>query len=138
MEARTDVNVFPVFSQLHRHLGLAETTAVPNVASFPQSLPAREITQLEIELLLSLRNRLAQLESQVATEEDAFLARLEAGASIEPGVHVAELKEHFRRNVSWKDVVVRLANRLRLNGEAYCAKVLAATKPTRTVSLDVR
>jgi hypothetical protein len=36
------------------------------------------------------------------------------------------------------DVVIRLASRLKMNGEAYCDRVLAATKPSRTVSLEVR
>jgi hypothetical protein len=73
----------------------------------------------------------------VEAAEQAIKARLETGASLEPGDHRAELKENFRRNVSWKDVVVRLAERLKLDGEAYCAKVLSSTKPTRTVSLVV-
>jgi hypothetical protein len=89
-------------------------------------------------MFLSLRNRLSRLEEQVATEEAALKARLEAGANVESGVHIAELKEHSRRNVAWKEVVVRLATRLKLDGEAYCARVLAATKPTRTVSLVVK
>ena len=115
------------------------TQTLPHVVPFPQSVPAvKAITQLELELFLSLCNRLDALKEQVAIEEAALKARLEAGATVDPGVHVAELKEHFRRNVAWKDVVVRLANRLKLNGEAYCSKVLAATKPSRTVSLNVR
>jgi hypothetical protein len=108
---------FPVFSQLH-------TRTEP-------------ITQLELELFLSLRNRLKQLESQVAAEEAALKSRLEAGTSVDPGVHVLELKESFRRNVSWKDVVMRLATRLKMDGAGYCARVLASTRPTRTVSLIV-
>jgi hypothetical protein len=107
---------FPVFSQLHR---------------------TEPITQLELELLLSLRNRLKKLQDQVDDEENALKSRLEAGTTVDPGVHVAELKESFRRNVSWKDVVIRLAERLKLNGEAYCAKVLSSTKPSRTVSLVI-
>jgi hypothetical protein len=117
-----------------------QTIAVPSAPlqfPQPQKLP-QQITQLELQLFLSLQGRLAQLETEIEGVDKDFKARLQAGASIEPGAHVAELKEHFRRNVSWKDVVIRLANRLKLNGEAYCAKVLAATKPTRTVSLDVR
>ena len=111
---------------------------VSSVVPFPQSVPAKEpITQLEIELLLSLRGRLAQLQSQVETEEAAFRARLEAGASVEPGARGAELKESWRRNVSWKSVCIRLAKRLRLDGAAYCARVLASTKPTRSVSLEI-
>ncbi len=94
------------------------------------------ITQLELELLLSLHGRLHQLQEQVAAEQ-SIKARLETGATLEPGDHRAELKENFRRNVSWKDVVVRLAERLRMDGEAYCSKVLNSTKPTRSVSLVI-
>ena len=114
---------------------------VSHVAPFPQSVPAvpakEPITQLEIELLLSLRSRLAQLQGQVSTEESAFQERLEAGASVEPGAHGAELKESWRRNVSWKSVCIRLARRLKLDGAVYCARVLASTKPTRSVSLEI-
>jgi hypothetical protein len=95
------------------------------------------ITQLELTVLLSLRGRLHQLEEQVEAAEQSIKARLETGAFLEPGDHKAELKENSRRNVSWKDVVVRLAERLKMNGETYCAKVLSSTKPTRTVSLVV-
>jgi hypothetical protein len=34
-------------------------------------------------------------------------------------------------------VVIRLAERLRMDGEAYCAKVLNSTKPTRTISVVI-
>jgi hypothetical protein len=102
------------------------------VVPFPAS---QAITQLELTVLLSLRGRLHQLQEQVETAEQSIKARLETGASLESGDHRAELKENFRRNVSWKDVVVRLAERLKMDGEAYCAKVLSSTKPSRTVSL---
>ena len=95
------------------------------------------ITQLELTILLSLRGRLHQLQEQLEAAEQSIKTRLETGAFLEPGDHRAELKENFRRNVSWKDVVVRLAERLKLNGEAYCAKVLSSTKPSRTVSLVI-
>ncbi len=65
-------------------------------------------------------------------------SRLECGAAVEPGIHTAELKENHRRNVAWKAVAVRLANRLKMNGEAYAKRVLASTRPTRSVSLEVR
>jgi hypothetical protein len=110
----------------------------PHVVQFPQSESAKEtISQTELGLLLSLRGRLKQLQEQIATEEDSLKTRLAAGAVIEPGDHTAELKENPRRNVSWKDVAIRLANRLKWDGEMYCARVLAATKPTKTVSLEV-
>ena len=116
--------------------------------SIPQSLeqsklavvpfPAPQaVTQLELTALLSLRGRLHQLQEQVEAAEQSIKTRLEKGASLEPGDHRAELKENFRRNVGWKEVVIRLAERLRMNGEAYCARVLSSTKPSRTVSLAV-
>ena len=111
----------------------------PHVVQFPQSVPAVEtIHQTELQLLLSLRGRLKQLQEEIATEEESLKTRLEAGAEIEAGDHTAELKENNRRNVSWKDVAIRLADRLKLDGEMYCARVLAATKPTKTVSLIVQ
>jgi hypothetical protein len=95
------------------------------------------VTQLELATLLGLRGRLHQLEAQVEEATQSIKTRIETGAILEPGDHRAELKENFRRNVSWKDVVVRLAERLRMDGEAYCAKVLSSTKPSRTVSLVI-
>jgi hypothetical protein len=115
------------------------TIAAPSATlQFPQSIPAEEpITQLELELLLSLRSRLAQLETQVTTEEATLRARLEAGAAVESGARRVGLKQSWRRNVSWKSVCIRLAKRLKLNGAAYCARVLASTKSTRCVSLEI-
>src|ERR1700693_4518394 len=106
------------------------------VVPFPQ-LPPQQISQAEIIPFLSLPGRLHQLEQQVEAAELSIKSRLEGGASLEPGSHTAELKESFRRNVSWKDVVVRLAERLKMNGGAYCAKVLSSTKPPRSVSLVI-
>ena len=114
------------------------TQTVPHVLPFPQSVPAIEhINQVKLELLLSLRGRLKQLQEQVATEEESLKTRLEAGAVIEPGNHCASLKENSRRSVPWKEVVCKLAVRLGYDPDAYTSRVLSATKPTRTVSLEV-
>lgn len=115
---------------ISQSLSQSKLTVVP--------FPAPEaVSQLELVTLLSLRGRLHQLQEQVEQAEQSIKTRLEKGAFLEPGDHRAELKENFRRNVSWKDVVVRLAERLRMDGAAYCAKVLASTKPSRTVSLVI-
>jgi hypothetical protein len=101
------------------------------------SKPPDEISQFEIAALLSLRNRARQIEKQIANAEESIRSRLESGATVEAGEHAAELKESFRRNVAWKEVVVRLADRLygEDRGEAYCSNVLENTKPARTLSL---
>lgn len=115
---------------------MATQQSIPQLAVVPFPAP-QAVTQLELVTLLSLRGRLRQLEEQVQQAEQSIKTRLETGATLEPGDHRAELKENFRRNVSWKDVVIRLAERLRMDGEAYCAKVLSSTKPSRTVSLSI-
>jgi hypothetical protein len=100
--------------------------------------PPKQITQTELMLFLSLSGRLQQLEEQVTAAHDDLKARLEAGAAVQPGDHVAKLQEIFRRNVSWKDVATRLADKLYFGkGLNYVERILRKTKPTRTVSLVV-
>jgi hypothetical protein len=106
-------------------------------AVVPFPAPPQSITQLELAALLSLRGRLHQLEEQVEAAEQSIQARLEAGSSVECGDHVAKLKPNSRRNVAWKDVVARLAEKLKMDGQLYCARVLAATKPTKTITLVI-
>jgi hypothetical protein len=115
------------------------TQTVSHVIVFPQSVPAvvEVISQVELELILSLRARLTKLEEEASAAETSLKTRLEAGASVESGDHTATLKESYRRNVAWKAVVVRLAERLKMNGEAYARRVLSATKPTRHVNVVI-
>jgi hypothetical protein len=98
------------------------------------------VSQLELATLLSLKGRLRQLETQVEAAEQSIKNRLEKGCSVEEGDHTAALKENLRRNISWREVCERLGDRLFGNGkgEPYCEKVLASTKPTRTVSLKIQ
>jgi hypothetical protein len=117
---------------------MASATKIISIAAFPQALPAVEkISQSELSDFVEARNLLAQLQARVDEMESGLKARLEFGAPVQPGVHVASLKEGSRRNVAWKDVTMRLAERLEYEPEAYCANVLAHTKPTRTISLQV-
>lgn len=107
-----------------------------SLVSFP--IPAVQIvSQLEIITLLSLKNRARQLEAQIVEAEESVRERLESGAPVEAGEHTASLKESFRRNVAWREVSERLAERLygEGRGEAYCENVLQNTKPSRSVSL---
>lgn len=112
--------------------------------SIPQSIavvpfPAPQaISQLELVTFLSLKGRLHQIGKQVEDAEESIKSRLEAGCSVEEGDHVAGLKESFRRNVSWKDVATRLADKLYYGkGLSYVERVLRKTKPARSVSLVI-
>ena len=104
----------------------------------PQVVPVPEvISQTELAMVLSLRGRLKQLEEQVESAENSLRERLARGAAVEQGDHSARLSTSYRRNVSWKSVTERLAYRFKLDGEAFCARVLAATRPTPVVSLEI-
>lgn len=118
---------------------MATQKVTPFAVPSQSSPEVDQITQYELETLILLRSALKQRGDQLAAIETDLKARLEAGAVIEAGVHVAALKESFRRNVSWRDVAERLADRLLGSGrgDGYCAKVLSSTKPNRTVSLDI-
>ena len=111
--------------------------AIPFVVPAQPSPNVETITQDELTLLLSLRGRLHQLSTQIESAEQSIKERLEQGASVEPGDHTATIDTSYRRNVSWKSVTERLAYRFKLDGKAFTARVLAATKPTPVISLDI-
>jgi len=118
---------------------MAAATKVISFNSPAQALPAVEaVSQAELVELIEHQNLLVQLKDKLSELEFGIKSRLEAGAAVQPGVHVATLEEHLRRSPSWKDVVKRLAERLDMDGDAYCSNVLVHTKPTRTVTLEVR
>ena len=102
-------------------MATAKVTPFPIPAQAPVIPEA--VTQDELCLLLSLRARVRELEEQIQTEEQSLKSRLEAGASVEPGLLRAFLKIVERRSVAWKAVVEREL------GQDYARRVLAATKP---------
>ena len=77
-----------------------------------------------------------QIQDQAAAEEESLQTRLEAGALIEPDDHSAVLRENLHRNVSWTDVVCRLAELLGYDSDAYTSSVLTH-QATRSISLVV-
>src|SRR5215469_4174652 len=114
-------------------------SAIPHVSPsvVRLQLAIEPITQVELALLLSLRNRLHQLEAQVVSAEESIKQRLEQGAGVEIGAHTARLETGFRRNVSWKSVTECLAERFQLNGKVFTAHILEETEPTAIVSLEL-
>lgn len=75
-------------------MAVIQTVAQRPVVPFP--VTAQTITQVELALFLSLRGRLQQLEEQVAAAQDDIKARLEAGAIVQPGDHIARLDERSK------------------------------------------
>jgi hypothetical protein len=113
---------------------LAARATIP----FPQSV-SDQITQAELAILLTLRSRMHVLETQIEAAEEDMRARLGAGCEVEPGERSVELKENSRRSVSWREVAERLAVKAfgKKRGELYCPRVLAATSPSVTTSLQI-
>ncbi len=113
------------------------TQSLPQVQPIP--FPKRQITQTQLERIISLRNQVSALKADLETAEAEAKTALESGVEVEAGTHVASLKEVFRRNVAWREIVSRLGDRLYGDGKgsAYCARVIASTKPSRSVQLVV-
>ena len=117
------------------------TQTVPHVVSFPQSVPAvevKEIAQQELIHYIDACNTLDALQKHADALESSILARLRAGATVESGVHVAEVKRNTRRNPAWKDAARALAKTLGFDVDEYCSNVLAQTPPSISYSLNVR
>ena len=120
-------------------MAIHESSTAVRQLSYVPLRTVDQITQFELAALVSLRNREAQIAEQVEAAEKSIRERLENGARVEAGERTAEIKENFRRSVSWRDVAERLAGKLygQKRAEAYCENVLRNTKSTRTVSVQI-
>lgn len=116
---------------------MASTAEVIPFAVPAQASPAVEITQAEIVSLLTLQAQVNRLNEQAKAAESSIKARLQAGAAVEDGAHVARLKQSSRASVAWKEKAIELAERLGMKGETWAQNVLSHTAKTVTTSLFV-
>jgi hypothetical protein len=117
---------------------LSDPRSSTHVLQLPASF-LKPISQLDLETVILLRNTLRRKQQDLDSMEAALKARLEAGASVEEGVHTAEMRTSTRRTVAWKAVAADLADTVFGDGkgDSYCEDVLNSTVPTKTVSLHV-
>jgi hypothetical protein len=99
--------------------------------SQPSPIRVERITQDRLAEIITLRQQIESLEKQLGEAQTDVKSALEAGAEVELGLLRAFLKTTERRSVPWKQVCERELS------EAYCARVLAATKPDTSVNLVV-
>jgi hypothetical protein len=92
---------------------------------------AARITQETLRVIANRRAQIQTLQLQVKASELLVLERLKDGVKVAPGLMTARVKEFSRRNVAWKEVVVREI------GQDYADRVLNATKPEVYTSLVV-
>jgi hypothetical protein len=116
---------------------MASHQIVSHVVPFPQIHEA-EISQQDLVDFIEAQNTLTKLKKHVDGLEASVLARLQAGAVVEDGVHCAEVKKNSRRSPAWKDIVRRLSQRLGLDPDAYVSNVISHTKPSISYSLEIR
>ncbi len=90
------------------------------------------VTQFDLKRHVSLSNQIDALKRELSKLEQTLLTSLSGGAEVEPGSHTAQLKTTQRRNVSWKNVVIRLKD------SGYVSQVLSHTKPKTSTKLVVR
>ena len=100
------------------------------ISSLTQS--HQTVTQFDLKRHVSLSNQIDALRRELSELEQTLITSLSRGAEVEPGSHTAQLKTTQRRNVSWKNVVIRL------KGSGYVSQVLSHTKPKTFLKLVVR
>ncbi len=96
------------------------------------SQPQTVVTQFDLARYASLSAQIDSLKSEHAELERQLTTALGSGADVESGAHTAQLKTSERRNVSWKNVVIRL------KGSGYVSRILSCTKPKTYTKLVVR
>lgn len=84
---------------------------------------SKRISEGTLASILRRRKKIEDLQTELGKMEDALTDELKTGAAVAPGILTAYIKEWTRRNVSWKEVVVRE------KGQDYADRVLAATRP---------
>lgn len=92
----------------------------------------KKITQKTLAHYATLVNQIEQLNLEMTELKGQLIFSLEDGAKVENGPRMATVKISERRNVSWKDVVIRIKSL------GYVAQVLAATKPQTIRKLVVK
>jgi hypothetical protein len=92
---------------------------------------ARSITQENLQAVAEKRALITRLEAELKSAEAAVLESLKAGATVALGLLTARVKVFERRNVAWKEILVRE------KGEEYADRVLKATRPSSYESLVV-
>lgn len=91
----------------------------------------KKITQKDLRNFTVLENKIAEITTEFRDVRDEIITKLAAGMKIETGDRTASIKLVERRNVSWRQVVIRIKSL------GYVNRILAATKPSTFFKLEV-
>jgi hypothetical protein len=102
--------------------------------------PITFISQQELRTFIKLRNLIEKKQKLLESMTDTFKNLLGAGATVEEGVHIANINMTERRNPSWKNEAVELAEQVYGlgEGEKWAAKIIEKTEPVPSVRLVVK
>lgn len=89
------------------------------------------ISQKSLAAILKQRKKIADAEKVLKELEEKLVTSLKAGSTVSSGVLTARLKTYERRNVAWKQVLIRE------KGEEFVDRVFSATRPDTYESLVV-
>jgi hypothetical protein len=97
----------------------------------PLTVAKRKISQNLLAQIAKKKSLIEQLQEQVKAAEATVLEQLKAGAPVASGLLTARIKTWQRRNVAWKQVLVRE------KGEDFVDRVFNGTRPDDYESLVV-
>jgi hypothetical protein len=102
--------------------------------------PITFISQQELRTFIKLRNRIEKEQGLLETMTETFKNLLGAGATVEEGVHIANINMTERRNPGWKSEAIELAEQVYGlgEGEKWAAKIIEKTAPVPSVRLIVK
>ena len=90
-----------------------------------------QISQEALATIIRKQIQLEKLKEELRIAEEIVFERLKSGCKVKPGILTARVSTWTRRNVAWKEVVVREI------GQDYADRVLAGTKPDEYEKLVV-
>ncbi len=89
------------------------------------------ISQGTLAAIVKQRAKVEQEQEKLKAAEDKLTVALKLGAELQPGALTARVREWERRNVAWKQILVRE------KGEDYAQRVFNATRPDKYETLVV-
>ncbi len=142
---KNTVSIAEMTYSLNRSFHLGVELPIPQLANLTLKAGpnAKDVTDITLKVprawvklidefrFAEIRAQIETLQLQVKATELLVLEKLKDGVKVAPGLLTARVKEFSRRNVAWKEVVVRE------QGQEYAGRVLNATKPKVYTSLVV-
>jgi hypothetical protein len=103
-------------------------------------MATKRITQKALSRIVKQRTEIESLQKRLEQDETAVFESLKAGATVQTGVLLAEVKVIERRNVAWRQKFEVEIDKRDGDGKGVelADRILAATKPQTYESLSIK